>query len=86
MGGDIARTGGSQKRTGSPPSVKYSGISYESIYSEKAHKIERENKINLLGGTHYSSEKFACIAMCKYFEKLGLKAEFIPDVHCYKDT
>jgi hypothetical protein len=32
-----------------------------------------------LGGTHYSTEKFACMAMTKYFEKLGLPSEFIED-------
>jgi len=30
-----------------------------------------------LGGTHYSTEKFACKKMCKYFEEKGLPARFI---------
>ena len=29
--------------------------------------------------THYSTEKFACIALCDYFEELGLNCEFIED-------
>lgn len=45
----------------------------------QAHKIAKENKINLIGGTHYSTEKFACIKMKEYFKKLGLPAEFIQD-------
>jgi putative NIF3 family GTP cyclohydrolase 1 type 2 len=61
------------------------GISVKSQYSEKAHALEAEKQINLLGGTHYSSEKFACIAMCRYFEKLGLPAEFIHDKPCLID-
>jgi putative NIF3 family GTP cyclohydrolase 1 type 2 len=47
--------------------------------SLEAHRIARENKINLIGGTHHSTEKFACIKMLEYFEKIGLPAEFIED-------
>ena len=65
--------------------VHITGISVKNIYSEKSHELEKENKINLLGGTHYSSEKFACIAMCDYFAKLGLETEFIVDVPCLED-
>jgi putative NIF3 family GTP cyclohydrolase 1 type 2 len=61
------------------------GISRHSIYSEEAHALEKTHGINLLGGTHYSSEKYACIAMCKYFERLGLEAEFIRDIPCLED-
>jgi putative NIF3 family GTP cyclohydrolase 1 type 2 len=61
------------------------GISRRTPYSEEVHLLEKENNINLLGGTHYSSEKFACIAMCKYFEKLGLESEFISDAPCFED-
>ena len=65
--------------------VLISGLTRINTYSQEAHKLEEKHKINLLGGTHYSSEKFACIAMCKYFEKLGLPAEFIPDMPCLED-
>jgi putative NIF3 family GTP cyclohydrolase 1 type 2 len=44
-----------------------------------AHKVAEENKINMIGGTHYSTEKFACIKMLDYFKKLGILAEFIED-------
>jgi len=30
-----------------------------------------------LAATHYSTEKFACIAMTEYFTELGLPSEFI---------
>ncbi len=56
------------------------GISVKNDFSQKVHKFEEENGINLLGGTHYSTEKFACQAMCGYFEKMGLKSEFIEGV------
>jgi len=54
------------------------GISVLNEHSKPAHDYAKQNKINILGGTHYSTERFACQAMCKYFEKLGLKCEFIP--------
>lgn len=47
--------------------------------SLQAHKVAKENKINIIGGTHYSTEKFACIKMTEYFEKLGIQSEFIED-------
>jgi putative NIF3 family GTP cyclohydrolase 1 type 2 len=42
-------------------------------------RLAKENKINLIGASHYSSEKFACMQMVKYFETQGLAAEFIED-------
>jgi len=54
------------------------GISVLNEHSKPAHDYAKQNKINVLGGTHYSTERFACQAMRKYFEKLGLKCEFIP--------
>ena len=53
------------------------GITALNSHSQKAHDFAKEHKINVLGGTHYSTEAFACRAMCKYFEKLGLDCEFI---------
>jgi len=50
-----------------------------------AHELARENAINLLGGTHYSTEKFACIEMCKYFSELGLLSAFVEDVPYFED-
>lgn len=45
--------------------------------SMETHRLAKENKINIIGATHYSTEKFACMAMVEYFKKLGLLAEFI---------
>jgi len=61
------------------------GITRVNEYSKVAHQLEKENNINLLGGTHYSSEKFACIEMCKYFSKLGIPSEFVDDIPCFED-
>jgi len=55
------------------------GVTIVNDYSRGIHEFEKENKINLLGGTHYSSEKYAPMAMCEYFDDLGLPSEFIDD-------
>jgi putative NIF3 family GTP cyclohydrolase 1 type 2 len=65
--------------------ILVTGVSLKNKFTQSAHEAEKENGINLLGGTHYSSEKFACIAICKYFQKLGLPAEFIEDSPCLED-
>lgn len=57
--------------------VLITGISANNEHSSEIHRLEQENCINVLGGTHYSTEKFACQRMCNYFEKLGLPSAFI---------
>lgn len=42
-------------------------------------KLAKDHKINLIGATHYSSEKFACQKMCDYFTKMSLTAEYVED-------
>jgi len=49
------------------------------------HRIAKENKINVIGATHYSTEKFACIAMVDYFTRLGMEAEYIEGTPCMED-
>ncbi|OGI11587.1 hypothetical protein A3K64_01710 [Candidatus Micrarchaeota archaeon RBG_16_36_9] len=61
------------------------GITVKNDHSQKAHDFSKENKINVLGGTHYSTEKFACIAMADYFKKIGLTSEFIEDKPVMED-
>lgn len=53
------------------------GIAVKNEYSNKAHEYAEKQKINILGGTHYSTEKFACISMVEYFKKIGLSSIFI---------
>jgi len=55
------------------------GVTLISEYSAGVHDFEKENRINVLGGTHYSTESFACRNMCKYFEKFDLLSVFIED-------
>lgn len=61
------------------------GVTVLNDYSRAAHEFAKEKRINILGGTHYSTEKFACIAMCDYFKKLGLPCEFIEDTPVLED-
>ena len=49
------------------------------------HRIAEEKKINVIGATHYSTEKYACIAMEDYFKKLGIEAEFIEGIPFMED-
>ena len=53
------------------------GVTFKNPYTLKVHDYAREKGINILGGTHYSTEKPACQAMCLYFQKFGLPSEFI---------
>jgi putative NIF3 family GTP cyclohydrolase 1 type 2 len=61
------------------------GISVKNDVSAESHAFAKENKINILGGTHYSTEKFACQKMVEYFTKLGLKAQYLADVPVLED-
>lgn len=65
--------------------VVITGISARTSYSEKDHQYEEKQGINVLGGTHYSTETFACIAMCDYFKKQGISSEFINDIPVMED-
>jgi putative NIF3 family GTP cyclohydrolase 1 type 2 len=61
------------------------GITAKNEHSKEAHDFAEKNKINILGGTHYSTEKFACISMVDYFKKVGLSSEFIEDKPLLED-
>ena len=61
------------------------GITVRNEHSEIPHRYAEDIGINILGGTHYSTEKPACQAMCDYFTKLGLPSEFIEDVPVLED-
>jgi len=49
------------------------------------HRIAKDNQINVIGATHYSTEKFACMAMINYFLKLGIRSEFIDGKYYNED-
>ncbi len=53
--------------------------------SLRFHEICQEHNINVIAATHYSTEKFACIAIQKFFEDLGLPSEFLEDTPSFED-
>jgi putative NIF3 family GTP cyclohydrolase 1 type 2 len=61
------------------------GITIKNDHSKKAHDFAEKNRMNILGGTHYSTEKFACLSMVDYFQKFGLPSEFIKDKPVMED-
>ncbi len=65
--------------------VFITGISALNDYSKKTHEFAKEKRINIIGATHYSTEKFACMAMCDYFKNTGLPCKFIEDEPILED-
>ena len=59
--------------------ILITGVTIENDYSRETHEFEKNNAINVLGGTHYSSEKYAPIEICRYFSNFDLPSEFIDD-------
>ncbi len=49
------------------------------------HRIVSECKINVIGATHYSTEKYACMAMTKYFSNIGIPAAFLEGRYFLED-
>lgn len=60
-------------------------VSFKNSFTEEALYFAKNNGINILSWTHYSTEKFACIKMVKYFKELWLKSEFIEDEPIFED-
>lgn len=65
--------------------VLVTGITVKNDHSKKAHSFAEKRRINILGGTHYSTERFACVSMVDYFEKIGLPSEFVEDKAVMED-
>ncbi len=65
--------------------ILVTGIAARNEHSESAHQYAEANGISILGGTHYSTEKLACQAMCRYFMDLDLSSEFIDDTPVMED-
>ncbi len=61
------------------------GITSKNEHSKMAHDFALKNRINILGGTHYSTEKFACISMIDYFTKIGVSAKYLDDEPVIED-
>ena len=60
--------------------VLVTGVTAPTVeWSQAIHEAAREHHVTLLGGTHYSTEKFALMSLCPYFRNLGVEAEFIDE-------
>lgn len=53
--------------------------------SLRFHDICKDHGINVITATHYSTEKWACNAVLKLFESLGISGEFVEDVPALTD-
>ncbi len=74
-----------QRVTGRGVNTYLTGVTVVNDFSRPAHELAANLRISLLGGTHYSTEKFACLALCRYFQELGLEAEFLDDAPVMDD-
>jgi putative NIF3 family GTP cyclohydrolase 1 type 2 len=52
----------------------------EITWTQSIHEQAKVNGINLIGGTHFSTEKFALISLVKFFEGLGIPCEFLDEL------
>ena len=87
MGGNIALMGGGASNPNIYAELREKGINLfltgitwpEIPWVARNHAAAKEHGVTLVGGTHYSTEKFAPMEMVKFFEGLGLESEFIPE-------
>lgn len=49
------------------------------------HKKASELGINVVGATHYSTEKYACMEVVRYFKNLGIEAVFLEGIYDLED-
>ena len=64
----------------------FTGMSSPSIpWCAKNHQEAEAAGVSILGGTHYSTEKFAVMEMVKFFEGLGLESEFLPETPNFEE-
>lgn len=49
------------------------------------HAQAKAHGISIIAGTHYSTEKFAPMALCGFFRMYGMDAEFLPEKPDFND-
>ena len=60
--------------------VFFTGMTTKQVpWIARIHEAARAAGVSLIGGCHYSTEKYAPMEMVKFFESLGLEAEFIEE-------
>lgn len=55
------------------------GIPFIQENNKKFRQLNESLKLNLIGGTHYGTERFAMIKIVDYFSGLGLPSMFVED-------
>ena len=64
----------------------FTGMSSPSIpWCARNHAAAKAAGVSILGGTHYSTEKYAVMEMVKFFEGLGLESEFLPETPNFEE-
>ena len=83
--GKIALMGGGASNSGIYAELREKGINLfltgitwpEIPWVARNHAAAKAAGVTLVGGTHYSTEKFAPMEMVRFFEQLGLESEFL---------
>ena len=86
-GGKVSLMGGGASNPNIYEELREKGIrvfltgmtSPEIPWVARNHAAAKAAGVSLVGGTHYSTEKFAPMEMVKFFQSLGLESEFLPE-------
>lgn len=86
-GGRVAIMGGCARNTDVYDELRKKGINMMLTgvtnpavsWTLDIHEEASKKSISLIGGTHYSTERFSPVAMLDFFKKLGLQGEFIAE-------
>ena len=65
--------------------ILVTGITANNKRNQELHAYCQEHQIAVIGLSHYSSEKFACMKMVEYFQGLGLPAAFLAETPVLED-
>lgn len=60
------------------------GIPFIQENNKKFRELNKLLKLNLIGGTHYGTERFAMMKVVEYFKELGLSTTYIEDEELLK--
>ncbi|MBR5537978.1 MAG: Nif3-like dinuclear metal center hexameric protein [Clostridia bacterium] len=64
----------------------FTGMSAPHIpFCARNHAAAKAAGVSILGGTHYSTEKYAVMEMVKFFRGLGLDSEFLPETPNFEE-
>lgn len=93
LNGCIAIIAGGAEGTDFYPYLKEAGVGLlltgvgtpKADWFAPSHEAAQAYHINILSAGHYSTEKFALMSMCRFFENRGMAAEFIEETPLLTD-